>query len=155
MNELPDSPQGVMNLLPNTSQQITTFANGVINAVKDGNENPLNVMLQIRAMEKAFETIKNSIKENVIREADKYPGTTFIFRGERARQGRRENRIRLYGMQRHRMGTVEGRRRHCQGKAIRTGNVFKGPQRPAHGGGPVDRGSRNDSTPAKEINTRG
>lgn len=87
MNELPDSPQGVMNLLPNTSSQITTFANGVINAVKDGNENPLNVMLQIRAMEKAFETIKNSIKENVIREADKYPGTTFTFRGNELAKG--------------------------------------------------------------------
>lgn len=81
MNELPNSPQGLLNLMPSTMDQINSFSSGIIRAVKEGNVNPLDVMLQMKAMEKSFENIKNQIKENVNREADKYPGVTFNYRG--------------------------------------------------------------------------
>lgn len=87
MTDLPNSPTGVMNLLPSTGEQVNTFAKGIIQSVKEGHENPLNVMLQIRAMEKAFEVILKSIKENVLTEADKYPGVTFNFRGVELAKG--------------------------------------------------------------------
>jgi hypothetical protein len=87
MNDLPNTPTGVMSLLPSTGEQVNTFAKGIIQSVKDGYENPLNVMLQIKAMEKAFEVIKKQISENVVTEADKYSGTTFQFRGVELAKG--------------------------------------------------------------------
>lgn len=81
MNEAPSSPTSLLNYLPSTGDQVKTFAAGIVRSVKEGQENPLNVMLQIRAMEKAFEAIRNEIKDEVLTEADKYPGTTFQFRG--------------------------------------------------------------------------
>jgi hypothetical protein len=87
MNQLPDNPSSLMNLMPSTGDQVNSFAQGIIRAVKDGEENPLNVMLQIRAMSKAFEVIKEKINENVITEADKYPGTTFTYRGVELAKG--------------------------------------------------------------------
>lgn len=81
IDNTPDTPESVMHLLPSTSDQINSFARGVIDSVKNGRENPLTIMLQLRAMEKAFEVIKKDIKDEVLTEADKYPGTTFKFRG--------------------------------------------------------------------------
>jgi hypothetical protein len=43
--------------------------------------------LQIRAMEKAFEDIKNNIKTNINTEADKYPGVTFNYKGVELAKG--------------------------------------------------------------------
>jgi hypothetical protein len=87
MSELPNSPAGLMHLMPSKAEEIKTFAAGIIRSVQDGNENPLDVMLQIRAMEKAFEEIKTRIKDNVNTEADKYPGVTFNYRGVELAKG--------------------------------------------------------------------
>lgn len=87
MNELPSSPASLMHLMPSTGEQVNTFAQGIIRSVKDGEENPLNVMLYIRAMEKAFRVINDQIKEYAVREADKYPGTTFNYRGVELAKG--------------------------------------------------------------------
>lgn len=87
MSELPNSPAGLMHLMPSKAEEIKSFAAGIIRAVQDGNENPLDVMLQVRAMEKAFEAIKMAIKDNVNREADKYPGVTFKYRGVELAKG--------------------------------------------------------------------
>jgi hypothetical protein len=81
IDQSPSSPISLLNYLPSTGEQVNTFANGIVRSVKDGQENPLNVMLQIRAMEKAFKVIMDQIKDEVVTEADKYPGTTFKFRG--------------------------------------------------------------------------
>lgn len=87
MNQLPDTPEGLMYLLPNTSSQIESFTRGIVKAVQDGNQNPLTVMLQIRAMEKACKAIGDQIKDNINTEADKYPGVEFEFRGNKLVKG--------------------------------------------------------------------
>lgn len=87
MNELPSSPASLMHLMPSTGEQINTFALGIVRAVKDGEENALDVMLQLRAMEKAFKVINEQIKDNVVTEANKYPGTTFKYRGVELAKG--------------------------------------------------------------------
>lgn len=81
MNELPNTPSGVMELLPSTSQQITLFSNSIIQQVRAGNEDPINVLLQVRAMEKALKIIYDNIKVFAEREAEKYPGDKFDFKG--------------------------------------------------------------------------
>ncbi len=77
----------VINLLPSTSDEMNRFANNVIQAVKNGEENPLQMLVQIRAMEKAFKIITEKIKENYLTEADKYPGDKFDFKGNSIQKG--------------------------------------------------------------------
>lgn len=87
MGEIPNNPEGLLHLMPSTSSQIDAFANGIVQAVKSGNENPLDIMLQIRAMEKGFKRILDAIKDNVNTEADKYPGISFMYRGNELVKG--------------------------------------------------------------------
>jgi hypothetical protein len=77
----------VINLMPSTSDEVNRFANNLIQLVKNGEENPLAVLVQIRAMEKAFKIITEKIKENYISEADKYPGDKFQFKGNDIQKG--------------------------------------------------------------------
>jgi hypothetical protein len=81
MNELPNTPAGLMHLMPSTGSQITSFSNGIVQAVRRGEENPLDVLLQIRAMEKALKIILDNVKPYAEREAEKYPGDKFDFKG--------------------------------------------------------------------------
>lgn len=81
------TPTSVINLLPSTSDEVNRFANNVIQSVKNGEENPLQMLLQVRAMEKAFKIITEKIKENYMSEADKYPGDKFEFKGNEIQKG--------------------------------------------------------------------
>lgn len=81
MNELPETATGLMHLMPSTSSQITSFSKQIVDAVRTGNENPINVLLQVRAMEKSLKIIYENIKVFAEREAEKYPGDKFDFKG--------------------------------------------------------------------------
>lgn len=81
MSDVPNSPMGVMELLPSTSQQITMFSNNIVQQVRNGNENPIRVLVQSRAMEKAIKIIIDNVKMFAEREAEKYPGDKFEFYG--------------------------------------------------------------------------
>lgn len=81
------TPTSVINLLPSTSDEMNRFANNVIQAVKNGEENPLQMLVQIRAMEKAFKIITEKIKENYLTESEKYPGDKFEFKGNQIQKG--------------------------------------------------------------------
>lgn len=67
--------------MPSTSDEVNRFANSLIQLVKNGEENPLAVLIQIRGMEKAFKIITEKIQENLLTEADKYPEKKFQFKG--------------------------------------------------------------------------
>jgi hypothetical protein len=81
MTDLPNTPSGLMRLMPSTASQIQSFANGIVQSVRNGNEDPLDVLLQVRAMEKALKIILDNVKPFAEREAEKYPGNKFEFRG--------------------------------------------------------------------------
>lgn len=81
MNELPSSPNGVLKLFPSTSDEVNRFANRLIQSVKHEGENPLEILVQIRAMEKAFKIVTEKIQENLLNEAGKYPEQKFEFKG--------------------------------------------------------------------------
>jgi len=66
----------VMNLLPETDSQISVFSAKLIEAVNDGNNDPLKAYKVISNAIKALETAKNGIKDNAILEAEKF-GKTF------------------------------------------------------------------------------
>ena len=75
--EGPSSPSAVLNLLASTSHQIEAFSSSIINEVKNGELSPLRVLVQLRAQERATKQILDAIKENIITEAEKYPGKDF------------------------------------------------------------------------------
>ena len=83
----PESPSSLLNLLASTSVQVDVFSDGVITSVKNGEVNPLHVLIQLKAMELASERIKKEIRENSLTEAEKYPGTDFEFLGNKIIKG--------------------------------------------------------------------
>lgn len=83
MNESPNSPTSLLHLNPSSSQQIQFFATSIINEVKDGNESPLRVLIQLRAMEKASKQILEGIKDEILTAAEKYPGKEFELYGNK------------------------------------------------------------------------
>lgn len=83
MEQLPQTAAEYLTLAPNTQTSIDVFSDGVIQSVQAGEINPLTVLIQIRAMEKAFERILKETKDNIMREADKYPGNEFEYAGNK------------------------------------------------------------------------
>jgi hypothetical protein len=82
-NLIPQSPRDLLTLMASTSTQIDVFSDGVIQSVKEGEINPLTVLIQLKAMEKATERILKEIKANLLTEADKYPGNDFEYLGNK------------------------------------------------------------------------
>jgi len=83
MNTLPETPVQLLTLMANTSTQIDVFSDGIIEAVKGGEINPLAVLVQLRAMQQASERILKEIDSNIMSEAGKYPGSTFEYMGNK------------------------------------------------------------------------
>lgn len=83
METLPQNPKEMLMLMASTSTQIDVFSDGVIESVKTGELNPLTVLIQLRAMEKATERILKEIKENLLTEAAKYPEKEFEYMGNK------------------------------------------------------------------------
>lgn len=83
MNEGPGSPSALLHLNPSNSQQIEFFASSIIEEVKSGNESPLRVLVQLRAMEKASKQILEGIKDEIVTAAEKYPTKDFELWGNK------------------------------------------------------------------------
>lgn len=84
MNEqLPQTATEYLTLGPSTQTSIDLFSDGVIQSVQAGEVNPLAVLVQIRAMEKAFERVLKEIKDNIMTEAGKYPEKEFEYNGNK------------------------------------------------------------------------
>lgn len=81
MDSLPTKPTGVMSLMAQTSTEIDFFSDSIIQDVKEGNENAIKVLVQMKAIEKVSERVCKEIKDNCMREADLYPGNSFDFLG--------------------------------------------------------------------------
>lgn len=78
---LPSNPSQLLTLMASTSTQIDVFSDGIIQAVKGGEINPLTVAVQLKAMEQATERIRKEIKPELMTEVGKYPEKKFTFLG--------------------------------------------------------------------------
>jgi len=83
MNNLPSKPTGVLQQFATTQTSIDVFSDSVIQSVKQGEANPITVLIQLRAIEKAAERIIKEIRDNCLTAAEKYPGTAFEFMGNK------------------------------------------------------------------------
>lgn len=77
MNELPTTAFGIMRLLPDTSQGVQIFSTQLINAVKNGEVNPLQLKAIFKIFEKVHEIVSNATKSEQLNEASLYPETKF------------------------------------------------------------------------------
>jgi len=77
----PDTPMSVMTLFDADKRALEHFVDAIVNQVSEGNENPLKVLALARKMEFALKRINEAIKDNIEREAMKYPKGKFEMLG--------------------------------------------------------------------------
>lgn len=73
MNTLPDTAAGTLKLMPSTTSEVARFSYQLIKGVKSGEINPLELIVQLHALTKVYEEVREEIEENVLKEAEKYP----------------------------------------------------------------------------------
>jgi hypothetical protein len=81
MNDMPSTAISAVRMMPTTQTQIDVFSDQMIESVKSGEANPLEVLHIFKSLEKAQERILKEIKDNILSEAGKYPEKTFEFHG--------------------------------------------------------------------------
>jgi len=83
MNELPSTAIGTLRLFATTQTQVDVFSDQIIESVKHGEANPLEVLTMFKAFEKVSERVLNEIKPNILTEAEKHPERIFEFNGNK------------------------------------------------------------------------
>jgi len=78
---LPDTPSAVLQLLNADKQALENFANAIIQDVKQGRSNPLEIQILIKKYEFVLNEIKENIKVNVNTETAKYGEKPFNYGG--------------------------------------------------------------------------
>jgi len=78
---MPDSPSSVLQLMNANKKALEKFANSIIQDVKEGRENPLEIQLLIKKYEFVLNEIKENIKVNVNTEVSKYGEKEFEYGG--------------------------------------------------------------------------
>jgi hypothetical protein len=73
MNQLPDTAASALSLMPSTASEVARFSKQLIESVKSGNSNPLELVVQLHALTKVYELVREEIEENILKEAEKYP----------------------------------------------------------------------------------
>lgn len=81
MSELPERATGVIQQFSTSRAGIDVFSDQVIEDVKLGNVNPLQIRVWIKTMEEILERVKKETNENQLTEANKYSERKFEFMG--------------------------------------------------------------------------
>jgi transcriptional/translational regulatory protein YebC/TACO1 len=72
MNDMPSNPMSALRLMPSKASEVARFSKGIIEAVKSGDANPLEVLVMLRSLEAVSELVREEIEENVNAEADRF-----------------------------------------------------------------------------------
>jgi hypothetical protein len=72
-----------LTVLPSTADEIKRFSSQIINQVKSGEENPLKLLVLLRALESTAETIREGIGQEIMNEVGKYSEKSFEAFGAR------------------------------------------------------------------------
>ena len=71
------TPMNLINLNPTNKEEAKALSSNLINAVMNGEINPLELHVKLKAMQTAIEDTLKGIKDQVMVEAAKYPDKTF------------------------------------------------------------------------------
>lgn len=72
-----------LTVLPSTGDEIRRFSAQIIEQVKSGDENPLKLLVLLRALESTAETIREGIGQEIMTEVGKYSEKSFEAYGAR------------------------------------------------------------------------
>lgn len=72
-DQLPTTVQGTLSLMPSTATEVAKFSKLLIQGVRSGEINPLQLVVQLHALTKVYEEVREEIEENVLREAEMFP----------------------------------------------------------------------------------
>lgn len=111
MNMLPDSAMGALRIMPSTTSEVARFAHQIIKSVQNGDANPLEVLVMLRALELLSKEVIEQIEENIVTAAEKYSEKKFEVFGavvEKSENGTRYNYLQT--------GDVEYERLHAEAK---------------------------------------
>jgi hypothetical protein len=73
MNQLSETATGALAQMPSTATEVAKFSKLLIQSVKSGDVNPLQLIVQLHALTKVYEEVREEIEENVLKEAEKFP----------------------------------------------------------------------------------
>lgn len=73
----PDTASGVLALMPASQAQVDRFSDQLIESVRNGELDPLQLLATFKATEMVIERTRKETKENQMNAADKYPGEKF------------------------------------------------------------------------------
>lgn len=68
---------GALRLMPSKASEVATFSKKIVDAVKSGDANPLEVLVMLRALEAVSELVREEIEDNYVREAEKHAEKKF------------------------------------------------------------------------------
>lgn len=77
MHELPTSAMGVMRLMPSKASEVAQFSKQIIESVKSGDANALEVLVMLRSLEAVSECVREEIGDNILTAVEKYPEKKF------------------------------------------------------------------------------
>lgn len=78
MPVMPDTPQSVLALMPDTAKQIHLFTDTLLEEVRQGGRNPLELNVQAAKLEKIAKILRDGTKAEALAEAEFYPEKEFI-----------------------------------------------------------------------------
>lgn len=83
MNEQPTSALSALRSLATTQVQVDVMSDQIIESVKSGEANPLEILIMLRAFEKVSKRVLSEISDNILSESDKYPEKTWDYHGNK------------------------------------------------------------------------
>lgn len=78
---LPDNPMSMLRLMPSRVKEVATFARGIIQSVKNGDANPLEALVMMRALQLLSKEVIEQIEDNILNEANRYNEKTIEMYG--------------------------------------------------------------------------
>lgn len=71
------SAMGALRIMPSTASEVARFATQIIKAVQNGDANPLEVLVMLRALEALSEAVRDEIGDEILTEAEKHAEKKF------------------------------------------------------------------------------
>lgn len=72
-----------LRIMPVTGDEVKRFTTSIVEGVQNGQYNPLEVLVILRALENVSENVREAIKDNIMTAADRYNEKTFEVFGAR------------------------------------------------------------------------
>lgn len=77
MTDLPDNAVSALNIMPSTAAEVARFSIQIVRSVKNGEVNPLKILILLRSLEAVSELVREEIGDEILTEAEKHSEKKF------------------------------------------------------------------------------